>query len=143
MRRCAETLLAALGASGPILVYSSYERRVIRELAARFADLSAALLALCERIVDLHPPVKANYYHPQMMGSWSLKAVLPTVAPELAYDTLGEVQDGGAAQAAYLEAIRPETSAERRAEIEQALKAYCRMDTLGLARLVAVLAKRS
>ena len=41
MRRLAESLLATLGTTGPILVYTPYERRVIDELAARYADLAA------------------------------------------------------------------------------------------------------
>jgi hypothetical protein len=49
-----------------------------------------------------------------MHGSWSIKAVLPTVAPDLSYDKLGAVRDGLAAQTAYLEAIDAKTSAARR-----------------------------
>jgi hypothetical protein len=29
-----------------------------------------------------------------MLGSWSIKAVIPTVAPELDYKALAEVQEG-------------------------------------------------
>ena len=43
-----------------------------------------------------------------MHGSWSIKAVLPTVAPDLSYAKLGDVRDGLAAQTAYLEAIDAE-----------------------------------
>ena len=111
MRRLAEGLLATLGTTGPIVVYTPYERRVIDELAARYPDLAAPLAALTARIVDLHPPTRRHYYHPAMQGSWSIKAVLPTVAPDLSYDSLGEVRDGFAAQTAYFEAIDPRTSA--------------------------------
>ena len=61
-------------------------------------------------------------------GSWSIKAVLPTVAPELDYSNL-EIKDGGNAQEAYLEAIAPETTLERRAQLDVALRAYCGRDT--------------
>jgi hypothetical protein len=136
MRRLAESLLATLGTTGPILVYTPYERRVLGELAARYADLAGRLAALDQRIVDLHPPTRRHYYHPAMQGSWSIKAVLPTVAPELSYESLGEVRDGLAAQLAYLEAIKPETTAARREALERALLHYCRQDTLALVRLV-------
>ena len=102
------------------------------ELAGR--DVLAAGVA--ERIVDLHPPTRQHYYHPAMQGSWSLKAVIPTVAPELRYSALGEVRDGLAAQSAYFEAIAPATAEPRRAELKKALLDYCRQDTLALARLV-------
>jgi hypothetical protein len=136
LRAVAESLLAALGTSGPIVVYTAYERRMLTALAARFADLAPALSAVCERLFDLHPPTKQHYYHPAMAGSWSLKAVLPTVAPDLTYTALGEVQDGLAAQNAYLEAIAPGTAAPRRAALRRALLDYCRQDTLALVRLV-------
>ena len=113
-RRCASSpsgLLATLGTSGPIVVYTPYERRVLNELAARYPDLAARLTAATERIVDLHPATRRGYYHPAMQGSWSIKAVLPTVAPDLSYAKLGEVQDGLAAQLAYLRGDRREDAA--------------------------------
>ena len=41
-----------------------------------------------------------------MRGSFSIKAVLPTVAPHQNYESLGEVKDGMAAQAAFEENIK-------------------------------------
>ncbi len=58
------------------------------------------------------------------------------IAPELAYDNLGEVQEGGAAQAAFLEAIDDTTSSERRQELSGALHRYCGRDTLSMVKLV-------
>jgi len=136
LRRAAESLLAALGTTGPIVVYTTYERRILNELAARFTDLAAPLQALIARLVDLHPPTKQHYSHPDLAGSWSLKAVLPTVAPELSYAGLGEVQDGLGAQSAYAEAIAPGTAEPRRLALRRALLDYCRQDTLALVRLV-------
>jgi hypothetical protein len=136
MRAVAESLLKTLGTSGPIVVYTPYERRVLNELAARYRDLEPGLSALAARIVDLHPPTRQHYYHPAMLGSWSIKAVLPTIAPDLSYEKLGEVRDGLAAQTAYFEAIDPKTSDSRRATLRGALLEYCRHDTLALARLV-------
>jgi len=136
MRALAERLLAVLGTTGPIVVYTQFERRVISELAARYPDLAARLHAAAERIVDLHPATRTHYYHPAMLGSWSIKAVLPTVAPDLRYDTLGDVRDGLGAQTAYFEAIDPKTPPARRSALEAALRAYCRQDTLALVRLV-------
>lgn len=136
MRACAEGLVESLGASGPILVYTSFERDVLARLAARFPDLAARLDAIRERLIDLYPVTKQHYYHPDMRGSWSIKDVVPTVAPELRYDTLGEVRDGTGAQDAFLEAIDPATSPERREQLRAAMLAYCAHDTLALVRLV-------
>src|SRR5690606_18470373 len=83
MRGFAESLLQTLGNDGPILVYNqSFEKTRIKELAAMFPDLSTPLLSLLERVVDLLPITKDFYYHPAMKGSWSIKAVLPTIAPD-------------------------------------------------------------
>lgn len=125
---------------GPILVYNAaFERSRISELAAVFPDLAPALHAVNARLLDLLPLTRAHYYHPAMHGSWSLKAVLPTIEPGLAYEGMA-VANGGDAQAAYLELISPETSAERRAVLCQGLLDYCALDTYGLLRLVAFFA---
>ena len=122
---------------GPVLVYHApFEATILGQLAERFPDLAGRLQAVVARIVDLLPIVKRNYYHPDMRGSWSLKAVLPTVAPDLDYGDLDEVQDGVLAQVAYEEAIAPGTSAERRETIRRNLLRYCERDTLAMVRLV-------
>ncbi|WP_267875286.1 hypothetical protein [Massilia sp. Dwa41.01b] len=88
-----------------------------------------------DRIVDLLPVARERYYHPRQQGSWSIKHLLPAIAPDLRYDELEGVQDGGGAMAAYLEAIAPTTTAERKGEIEGQLLAYCHLDTLAMVRL--------
>lgn len=139
MRRCAESLLEALGDSGPVLVYTSYEAGVLRMLADLYPDLAPQLEAVIARLYDLHPLVKANYYHPDMLGSWSIKAVLPTVAPDLDYGALGEVQEGTAASVAFLEIMAPQTSAARRAMLREDMLSYCALDTLAMVRVAHAL----
>jgi hypothetical protein len=136
LRALAESLIVALGDTGPVLTYSSYEKRVINDLARRFTDLAPALSALVDRLEDMLPVAKNNYYHPAMLGSWSIKAILPTVAADMKYEDLEGVQDGMAAGAAYLEAITPETDDARREELRQSMLAYCRFDTEAMLRLM-------
>ena len=71
-----------------------------------------------------------------MAGSWSIKAVLPTIAPDMDYAKLEGIQEGMAASAAYLEAIDPSTSDERKEEIRRELLKYCKHDTEAMVRLV-------
>jgi len=139
MRECAETLLAALGEDGPILVYTSYEKGVLETLAGLFPDLAPRLQAVADRLFDLYPVTRENYYHPDMLGSWSIKAVLPTVAPDLDYKRVGEVQEGAAASEAFLELMDPDLAPERRTALRQALIDYCTLDTLAMVRLAAFL----
>jgi len=136
MRQIAEELIDRLGTTGPIMVYTSYERRVLNELGARFPELAPSLSALVERLVDLHPLAKKHYYHPEMRGSWSIKAILPTIGTDIDYSNLVGVRDGEAAQSAYLEAIHKNTTDERRAVLREALLAYCRLDTEAMVKLV-------
>ncbi|MFQ5755678.1 MAG: DUF2779 domain-containing protein [Acidiferrobacterales bacterium] len=139
MRALAEKLLAALGDTGPIFTYTNFEQGVVEKLADMFPDLAGGLKTLVGRLIDLHKITNAHYYHPAMRGSWSLKAVLPTIAPDLRYDGLGEVQEGNAAGRAYFEIIDTATDEKRRKELTRALIDYCKLDTLALVRLAKFL----
>ena len=140
-RAFAESLVRTLGKKGPILVYSqAFEKQRIEELADRFSDLAPALNKLLDRVIDLKPLVTEHYYHPDMQGSWSVKSVLPTIAPELDYANLEEVADGAGAQQAYLEAIHVDTSAERKAALRAALRTYCHRDTKAMVVMLHFLA---
>ncbi len=55
--------------------------------------------------------------------------------PELSYEQLEGVKDGGMAMTIFTEAIQKETLAARKAEIERQLLAYCRLDTFAMVRL--------
>ena len=132
----AEAVVEACGRRGPVFVYNAgFETARIKELAQRFPRLREALLAVNNRIVDLLPIARQRYYHPSQQGSWSIKKVLPAVAPDLRYDALDGIQDGGLAMEAFREALLPETVRERRLQIEQQLHAYCRLDTYAMVRI--------
>lgn len=134
-RAFSESLIATLGQSGSIVVYNAgFECGRMRELAADFPDLAPDLDAAIARVFDLLPVAREHYYHPEMRGSWSIKAVLPTIAPELDYSTL-TVAHGGMAQEAFLELLDPNTEATRRKELTNGLLAYCERDTLAMVRV--------
>ena len=83
----------------------------------------------------------AHYYHPAMMGSWSIKRVLPTIAPDLDYANLDDVQSGDMVEPAYFEMIDPATPAERRRVLEHALLTYCERDTMAMVQLAQFLSR--
>ena len=140
----AEALIAACGQVGPIFVYhAGFEAARIMELADRFPRLERPLLAINERLVDLLPVARRHYYHPAQQGSWSIKSVLPTVAPDLSYDKLVGVQDGTMATTAYLEAVHPQTAPARKDKIRRQLLDYCSLDTYALVRLWKYFAGRN
>jgi hypothetical protein len=134
--RFASELIAACGQQGAVFVYNAgFETSRISELAARVPRLSQELFAINNRIVDLLPIARNRYYHRAQKGSWSIKSVLPCVAPDLRYDLLDGVQDGGMAVSAYLEAISADILAQRKRVIEQQLLAYCELDTFAMVRI--------
>lgn len=127
-RACAQALLA-LPASGVVVAYNAaFERDCIKGLAFACPDLAPGLLAIADRLVDLLPVTRATWYHRDQRGSWSIKAVLPTVAPELDYGQLA-VGDGMQAQMAYLEATHAGCASARKMEIDRDLRTYCARDT--------------
>jgi predicted RecB family nuclease len=136
MRGLAEEMIECLGDSGPVLMYTSYEQTVIKGLIELFPDLRDPLQRIIDRLFDLHPVVRDNYYHPKMLGSWSIKAVLPTIVPEMNYAELEGIKEGTAASDGFLEAISPESTPERKAELEEQLLRYCKFDTEAMVEIV-------
>ena len=132
----ANALVTACGNAGPVFVYNAtFEDTRIKELSDRFPDLTKPLMAINSRMIDLLRVAQNRYYHPSQGGSWSIKKVLPAAVPELSYDRLAGVKNGGDAMQVFHEAIHPGTTAERRREIKTQLLAYCRLDTFAMVRL--------
>lgn len=135
-RDLAEALIEAVGKSGTIFAYNAtFERSRITDLASRFSDLGGPLTAINDRIVDLLPIARNRYYHPAQKGSWSIKAFIAAAFPELSYEKLDGVRDGGAAMEAFVEAIAPEATRDRVQAVDRQLRAYCALDTLAMVRV--------
>ena len=134
-----ESLLDVLGDDGAIFVYSPFEKTRLNQLALRFPKLQGRIEKVIARLVDLWPLTTDHYYHPDMRGSWSLKKVLPTIAPDMDYGDLGEVQEGTAAGQAYQEIINADTKPQRRQTLINDLREYCKRDTEALVVLVQFL----
>ena len=83
---------------------------------------------------------KKYYCHPDMRGSWSIKSVLPTIAPELDYSDL-EVQGGQAAQQKFLKMITPGINEEDLKQGRTTLLQYCERDTLAMVKLAQFLGR--
>jgi len=135
-----ETLLASVGTKGAICIYTTYEIRIIRELAKALPKYAKRLLALKDRCWDLCAVVRKHYYDPEFHGSFSLKRVLPVLVPSMSYDRL-TVQDGQEAARAYVDGLSTK-EAKRRQEIHRALLEYCGQDTLAMVRLRKALRDR-
>ena len=136
-RALAESLVEACAGTGAVVTYhSSFEKSCLRGLAEAVPSLQEPLMDIHERVVDLEPMVAHHLYHPDFMGSFSLKIVLPTLCPDVGYDGL-TIADGSTAQlelARLLYGAGPITPAER-ASLRKDLLAYCERDTWAMVAL--------
>ena len=124
--------------AGSIVVYSGYEERMLKELAAAFPRYAQPLAALSDRLYDLCQLVRDNYYHPDFHGSFSLKSVFPALVPGDDYSDL-EIQEGSAASSSYWRLIAADTPEPERAQIRQDLLEYCKKDTEATVKVLAAL----
>jgi hypothetical protein len=135
-KKFTEDLLKVTKGKGDVLVYNkTFEITRLNEIARDFPEYADEIEKLVSRIKDLMIPFQKKYYYaPEMKGSYSIKAVLPALVPELSYDEL-EINEGGLASIAY-ESLQTETDLMFIAEIKQQLLEYCKLDTLGMVRIL-------
>lgn len=131
-----QSLLSHLGSSGSIIVWNqTFENTRLKEIARDFPEYSALIDPLFDRVVDLMVPFRKKYlYTPDMNGSYSLKAVLPALLPDLSYSNL-EIQEGGSAGLTY-ESLYNDTDPESIATKRENLLKYCELDTLSMVRIL-------
>lgn len=134
-------LIQALGEKGTIFIYTNYETGIIKGLADLFPQYREGLNNTLERLRDLCAIIKKYYYHPGFQGSFSLKAVLPAIIPEMSYKNL-EIQEGNMASLEYLRMIDPSTLEEEKELIRTNLLTYCGHDTLAMLKIREELLKR-
>jgi hypothetical protein len=129
-------LADVLPEAGDVLVYyQPFEQGRLTELARDFPDRAVWLEAVIGRLKDLILPFQQRWvYEPAMNGSSSIKAVLPSLVPEMSYEGL-EVADGGQAMLAW-ERLSQATDAARAEPIRRALWEYCTQDTLAMVKIL-------
>jgi predicted RecB family nuclease len=87
------------------------------------------------RLWDLLPVVRNHVYHPAFAGSFSLKAVLPALVPDMTYEGMA-VANGTDAGLAWESLVRGGLDQVERDKIKKALLDYCGQDTLAMVRLL-------
>ena len=129
------SLCSALGESGSIVVYAPFESQRLSELAAWLPESEKQIKNIQCRLFDLLPVVRNHVYHPQFAGSYSLKAVLPALVPEMSYDGMA-VANGQDAGLAWESLLRGTLDEGERLKVTRALLDYCGQDTLALVKLL-------
>ena len=135
-REFVSSLCAALGDRGSIVVYNQqFESQRLLELAAWLPEFAEQIKASQSRLFDLLPIVRNHVYYPAFSGSYSLKAVLPALVPEMSYDGMA-VANGQDAGLAWESLVRGGLDQSERERTRKALLEYCKQDTLALLRLL-------
>ncbi len=77
-----------------------------------------------------------HYVTPSMNGSYSIKYVLPALAPDMkeAYLELDSVQNGTEAMNAFANMSKLEDNAKEK--LRNALLEYCKLDTLAMVKVL-------
>jgi len=133
------SLCEALGEQGNIVVYNEqFESQRLWELASWLPEYTQRIRDIQSRLWDLLPVVRKHVYHPAFGGSFSLKAVLPALVPEMTYEGM-DVPNGQAAGLAWQAIIGGSCSEAERQSKRRALLDYCGQDTLALVKLVETL----
>ena len=121
---------------GNIIVYSqAFESTRLNDLADWLPEYMPRIEKIIQRLWDLLPVVREYVYHPDFLGSYSLKKVLPALIPEMTYDGM-EVADGSEAGIAFEKLTHGNLAENERSRLRKALLAYCRQDTLAMVRLL-------
>ena len=141
---------------GSVLVYNqAFEKTRIKELAQLFPAYSEQLADISSRLFDLMYIVKTNtslyeelgfdsehaktvnYYHEDLVGSYSIKKVLP-IFSDLTYQGM---KVGNGMEAVYAYASYPNLDNGALLETQQALIEYCKQDTWAMVEILDALRK--
>jgi predicted RecB family nuclease len=144
-REFAETLIRALAQSNlPIVVYSSYEKTVLNGLSELFPDLREPIKGIIGQLIDLLVVTRKHIYQAGFNGSFSIKAVGPSLVPGLGYDQLDGVADGLAASASYSALVSGSLGPDQDPDaLRQELIEYCKLDTLAMVQVHAALIEKA
>lgn len=135
------TLLDSMPKDACVLTWNKgFEGKVLRALADRFPKYRKRIQVIIENLVDLMAPFRSKQiYNWQFEGSYSIKAVLPALIPELSYDSLN-ISDGGTAAESWLKMINTGNTEEQE-QINRDLLEYCHLDTLAMVKILEKMKK--
>ena len=142
---CMESLMSLFHGfkNGSMIAYhASFEKKILHDLASLHPESQVLFNAICNKTYDLLPFCRSNFYNRDMHGSWSIKHVLPAIAPELNHQAL-DIADGQMAQKAFMKMCVESLSSEEVIKLRADLLKYCTLDTLAMVKIVQYFSKRS
>ena len=130
-------MIKATSQADRVVMYTSFEKTRIREMQQAVPQLAGELAALQAKLLDLHPVMRNCVYHPGFKGSYSLKAILTPLVPELTYDDLvivdGRVASVEIARLLFVAGKIPRHEHDR---VRKDLLNYCERDTWAMVKLL-------
>jgi len=119
---------------GTIIVWNkAFEGGRNKEMAELYPEYKDFLLDVNARMFDLMEIVSKGYYlHPEFLGSWSIKNVLPVMSPELSYKTLS-INKGDQAMIEWYEMANGDKT--KKDGVAKALLEYCGLDTMAMVKV--------
>ena len=122
-----------------IIAYNmSFEKKVHKQLAQNYPHHTNFLEELNARMIDLYKPFKYNnrwLYHPEQMGSASLKDVLPAFCQGMGYSKMA-IASGIDASYNYLAFAQGNIPKKEQKDLFRNLRDYCNYDTVATAKLL-------
>ncbi len=137
-----ENLIRDLEHSGSIVVYNkNYESPRLKEIAAHYPMYARQIKKIRARIFDLMDIfMKKYYYSPKLLGSYTIKDVLPVLVPELSYKELN-IRDGGTASNTFADMVNDRPMEKSYDVLRKDLLEYCRLDTWAMVKIFEVIEK--
>jgi hypothetical protein len=131
-----KALLGVMPENACVLAWNSaFESKIMEWLGSSFPKHRETLNSIIVNMIDLMSPYRSkNIYHWQFNGSYSLKAVLPALVPELTYNSLA-INNGSMASEAWLN-MRNSDDNEEKERLRQGLLEYCHLDTLAMVKIL-------
>ena len=129
-----KALLRDLGERGTVFAYNKgFEKSKLAMLALYFPQYEEQINSVVERLVDLADPFSKRWYYDNKFScSYSIKTVLPVLAPKLSYKDL-PVNNGEVASQLFMQMMmQPEADWSKQRDD---LLAYCGMDTWAMVEI--------
>ena len=139
---CAQAVVdACAGADIVVVWHASMEKGCLERLAIGAPALKGKLDDVIARLTDLEVTYRASLYHPDFLGSYSLKPVVNTLlSPEDSYGNLPVNEGMLASVRLHKLMFEPEKiPAAEREQWRQDLLTYCGHDTVVMVKLVKFL----
>ena len=136
-----ERLRGDIGPSGSVVAYNAtFEKGILNASTNTWTEYRDWVATLLDRFVDLLAPFRAyHYYHPDQLGSASIKAVLPALVGN-SYKDLA-ISEGQTASFEFARVNYGQTEDDERLRVREQLETYCAQDTLAMVEIVRELRK--